>query len=301
MAVPAIPVFSSAPAVAAKIGAPREAREHRGDVRENPGVVRIGAQEAERLVEPLHGARAAQGTPREDREARPLPGGGVAARGGPQALERDKGLARFHRALLRERTPGEDRGGLGIRPGQLRLQEQQPSPSRGGRAGRGALELVGEEAAIELQRREAGLGRAPLEEREPHERRGVRLRKGERLGEPLAELAPAGGGQPVLAPRRALRGAPPPERHEAAAQEAAERGVDLRELRVPAERGIPGEPRPEVPSARRTAPEKPEKDVRKGHDREYIRIYIQRWIRTWNEPVEILFAEAARGRARTKK
>ena len=118
-----------------------------------------------------------------------------------------------------------------------------------------------------MQRGEARLGRALLEEREPHERRGVRLRKGERLGEPLAELAPAGGGEPVLAPRRALRGAPPPERHEAAAQETAERGVDLREVRAPAESGIPGEPRSEVPSARRTAPEEPEKDVRKGHER----------------------------------
>jgi hypothetical protein len=72
------------------------------------------------------------------------------------------------------------------------------------------------------------------------------------------ELAPAGGGDPVLAPRRAFRGAPPPQRDEAAAQEAAKRRVDLREIRAPAESGILGEPRPEVPSARRTAPEEPE-------------------------------------------
>ncbi len=91
--------------VAAEIGAPSEAGEHRGDVRENPGVVGIGAQEAERLVETLHGARAAQGTPRENREARPLPGGGVAARGGPEALEREKRVACGHRGSAESVRP----------------------------------------------------------------------------------------------------------------------------------------------------------------------------------------------------
>jgi hypothetical protein len=94
----------------------------------------------------------------------------------------------------------------------------------------------------------------------------MRPREGERLDEPLPELATARGGQAVLTTRRAFRGAPPSERHEAAAQEAAKRGIHLGEIRAPAESGILGEPRPEVPSARGTASEKPEKDVGKGHE-----------------------------------
>ena len=160
-----------------------------------------------------------------------------------------------------ERTPAENRGGLGVRPGQFRFQQQAASPSRGSRTGRGALQLVCEESAIQVKRGEPRLGRTLFEEGKPGERRRVRFRDRERLGEPLAEFAPAGSGDPVLASRRAFRRAPSPERDEATAQEAAKSGVDLRDIRAPAESGILGEAHSEVPSARRTASEEPEKDV----------------------------------------